>query len=151
MGAGRGRARPPLPARGLTAMPRGALSLVLWATDLNGFVTFLTDVVGATAQTRHPGFAALTVDGAEIQLHSDESYPGHPWREALASEGAARGIGAEVRVLVDAVDERHRRAVAMGNVSIQHPHDDGVARSCQIMGPDGYFFTLWEPQIGQRS
>ena len=69
-------------------------------------------------------------------------------REALANEGAARGIGTEVRVRVGAVDERHQRAVAMGYVSIQRPHDDGTGRTCQIMGPDGYFFTLWEPQIG---
>ena len=147
MGAGGRGARPSLPAR-LKPMRRGALSIVLWATDLNGFATFLTDVVGATLSTRHPGFAALTVDGAEIQLHSDESHAGHPWREALANEGAARGIGTEVRVRVGAVDERHQRAVAMGYVSIQRPHDDGTGRTCQIMGPDGYFFTLWEPQIG---
>ncbi|MCY4391937.1 MAG: VOC family protein [Chloroflexi bacterium] len=129
-------------------MAPGALSLVLWATDLDGFATFLTDVAGATLRTRHPGFAALTLDGSEIQLHSDESYPGHPWREALANEGAARGIGAEVRMRVEGVDARHRVAVEMGYISIQQPHDDGSARSCQIMGPDGYFFTLWEPPIG---
>lgn len=131
-------------------MPQGDLSIVLWATDLNGFAAFLTEVAGATLQTRHPGFASLTLEGAEIQLHSDESYPGHPWREALASEGAARGIGAEVRVRVNAIDARHRRAIEMGCVSIQPPHDDGTARSCQVMGPDGYFFTLWEPPIGGR-
>lgn len=129
-------------------MPQGALSIVLWATDLNGFATFLTDVAGATLETRHPGFAGLALQGAEIQLHSDESYEGHPWRQALANEGAARGIGAEVRIQVDAIDARHRKAVEMGYVSIQQPHDDGTGRTCQVMGPDGYFFTLWEPQIG---
>ena len=129
-------------------MPQGALSIVLWATDLNGFAAFLTDVVGATPQTRHPGFASLSLEGAEIQLHSDESYPGHPWREALAKEGAARGIGAEVRIRVDTVDERHRRAVELGYATIQRPYDDGTGRTCQVMGPDGYFFTLWEPTIG---
>ena len=148
MGAGRGRARAPLPARSLKAMAQGALSIVLWASDLNAFAAFLTDVVGATLRTRHPGFAALALDGAEIQLHPDESYAGHPWREALANEGAARGIGAEVRIRVDAVDGRHRKALEMGYVSIQQPYDDGTGRTCQIMGPDGYFFTLWEPQIG---
>ena len=129
-------------------MPQGALSIVLWATDLNGFATFLTEVAGATLETRHPGFASLALDGGEIQLHSDESYGGHPWREALANEGAARGIGAEVRVRVDTIDARHQKAVEMGYVSIQRPHDDGTGRTCQVMGPDGYFFTLWEPQIG---
>ncbi len=129
-------------------MPQGALSIVLWATDLNGFAAFLTEVAGATLETRHPGFAALALEGAQIQLHSDESYAGHPWREALANEGAARGIGAEVRVRVDAVDARHRKAIEMGYVTIQRPHDDGTGRTCQIMGPNGYFFTFWEPQIG---
>ena len=129
-------------------MAQGALSIVLWASDLNAFAAFLTDVAGATLRTRHPGFAALALDGAEIQLHPDESYAGHPWREALANEGAVRGIGAEVRIRVDAVDGRHRKALEMGYVSIQQPYDDGTGRTCQIMGPDGYFFTLWEPQIG---
>ena len=129
-------------------MAQGALSIVLWASDLNAFAAFLTDVAGATLRTRHPGFAALALDGAEIQLHPDESYAGHPWREALTNEGAARGIGAEVRIRVDAVDGRHRKALEMGYVSIQQPYDDGTGRTCQIMGPDGYFFTLWEPQIG---
>ncbi len=129
-------------------MPSGALSVVLWASDLDRFVTFLTDVTGATLRTRHPGFAALTVEGAEIQLHPDESYPGHPWWEALAREGAARGIGAEVRLRVKGVDERNRKAAELGYVSIQQPHQDEAGRSCQVMGPDGYFFTLWEPQIG---
>jgi catechol 2,3-dioxygenase-like lactoylglutathione lyase family enzyme len=129
-------------------MPQGALSIVLWATDLDGFTAFLTGVVGATLETRHPGFASLSVEGAEIQLHADESFAGHPWREALGNEGAARGIGAEVRIRVDAVDARHRQAAALGYVSIQQPHDDGMGRTCQVMGPDGYFFTLWEPRIG---
>ena len=131
-------------------MQQGALSIVLWATDLDGFTAFLTEAVGATLEMRHPGFAALAVEGAEIQLHADESFAGHPWREALANEGAARGIGAEVRVRVDAVDARHGKAVEMGYVSIQRPHDDGTGRTCQVMGPDGYFVTLWEPQIGGR-
>ncbi len=129
-------------------MPPGALSLVLWATDLDGFTAFLTEVAGATPRTRHPGFAALDLGGSEIQLHADESYAGHPWREALAREGAARGIGAEVRLRVDAVDARHRKAVELGYVSIQRPHEGDAGRTCQVMGPDGYFFTLWEPQIG---
>ncbi len=130
-------------------MSQAPLSVVLWATDLDSFVAFLTDVTGATLRTRHPGFAALALDGAEILLHSDESYPGHPWYQALSSEGMARGIGAEVRVRVDSVDARHQRALVLGYVSIQKPHVDEGVLTCQLMGPDGYFFTLWEPRIGR--
>ncbi|MBH77064.1 MAG: hypothetical protein CL897_02380 [Dehalococcoidia bacterium] len=129
-------------------MPQGALSIVLWATDLHDFATFLTTVVGAKLHTRHPGFVSLTVEGAEIQLHSDESFPGHPWREAISSEGSARGIGTEVRIRVDTIEKRHKKAIELGYVSIQQPHEESTGRTCQIMGPDGYFFTLWEPQIG---
>ena len=129
-------------------MPQAPLSVVLWASDLDSFAVFLREVTGATLRTRHPGFAVLALDGAEILLHADESYPGHPWYQALSGEGMARGIGAQVRVRVDAVDACHERALALGHVSIQRPHTEEGARACQIMGPDGYFFTLWEPQIG---
>ncbi len=129
-------------------MPQGALSTVLWGTDLDAFVIFLTSVGGATVRTRHPGFAALALAGAEIQVHADESHPTHPWRQALAKDGAARGIGAEIRIRVDAVDERHQLALDMGYVSIQKPYGGDEGRTCQVLGPDGYLFTLWEPEIG---
>ena len=130
-------------------MPSPSLGVALWTDDIGAFATFLTEVAGATLRVRHPGFAALAAaGGGEILLHGDESHPGHPWHGALAGEGMARGIGAEVRLRVDGVDARHERALALGCVSIQPPHADEGARACQIMGPDGYFFTLWEPQIG---
>ena len=132
-------------------MPPSALSVVLWATDLDAFAAFLEGVLGAAIRERHPGFAALTIDGAEILLHADESYRGHPWFDALGEEGAARGIGAEIRLRVGAVRERYRRALELGAVSIQAPHEDGGARTCQLMGPDGYFFTLWEPSPAEPS
>ena len=130
-------------------MPSPSLGVALWTDDIGAFAAFLTEVAGATLRVRHPGFAALNAaGGGEILLHGDESRPGHPWHGALAGEGMARGIGAEVRLRVDGVDARHERALALGCVSIQPPHADEGARACQIMGPDGYFFTLWEPQIG---
>lgn len=130
-------------------MPAPSLGVALWTEDIGAFAAFLTEVAGATLRLRHPGFAALdAAGGGEILLHGDESHPGHPWHGALAGEGMARGIGAEVRLRVDGVDARHERALALGCVSIQPPHADEGARACQIMGPDGYFFTLWEPQIG---
>ena len=130
-------------------MPSPSLGVALWTDDIGAFAMFLTEVAGAALRVRHPGFAALdAAGGGEILLHGDESHPGHPWHGALAGEGMARGIGAEVRLRVDGVDARHDRALALGCVSIQPPHADEGARACQIMGPDGYFFTLWEPQIG---
>ena len=126
-----------------------ALGVVLWTEDIGGLAAFLEAAAGATVRARHPGFAALDAGGGEILLHADESHPGHPWHGALAGEGVARGIGAEVRVRVDDVDAHHARALALGGVSIRPPYADEGARVCQIMGPDGYFFTLWEPRIGR--
>ena len=126
-------------------MPQSPLSVVLWATDLDAFASFLEGVFDGTIRERHPGFAAVDLNGAEILLHADESYRGHPWFDALGEDGAARGIGAEVRLRVEGVEERYGRALAAGAVGIQEPHDDAGARTCQLMGPDGYFFTLWEP------
>ena len=119
------------------------LSVVLWATDIEALAAFLERVAGLTVRERHPGFAALNIADAEIFIHDDEAYRGHPWYDALRHEGAARGIGAELRFHVSDVDAAYREALAIGGVSVQPPYDSGVEYECQVMAPDGYLVTLW--------
>lgn len=121
------------------------LSLVLWTTDIESLAAFLERVAGLHLRERHPGFAALTIGDAEVLIHDDEAYRGHPWYDALNREGAARGIGAELRFRVPDVDAAYRQALAIGGVAVQPPYDSGAEYECQVMGPDGFLVTLWCP------
>ncbi len=120
-------------------------SLILWTTDIAALGRFLQAVGGLTLAEHHPGYARLIAGEAEIMLHSDESYRGHPWFEALQREGAARGIGTELRFAVADVLDSYALALRMGGLSLQPPYDDMDTRECQVMGPDGFLLTLWQP------
>lgn len=124
------------------------LSVVLWTTDIEALTGFLERVAGFVVRARHPGFAALTLGDAEVLVHDDEAYRGHPWYDALRREGAARGIGAELRFRVTDVDAAFREALAAGGIAVQPPYDSGAEYECQVMGPDGYLVTLWRPSSG---
>ena len=127
-------------------MPDGLsdIGLILWATDIPSFSSFLADVCGMTIVQRHPGFAALDLNGASVMLHDDESYRGHPWYEALRKEGIARGVGAELRFRVADVEAAYSRAIRLGAVAVQAPANFEETRECQVMGPDGYLLSLWQ-------
>jgi catechol 2,3-dioxygenase-like lactoylglutathione lyase family enzyme len=118
--------------------------IVLWATDVGAMADFLVDVAGARLLERHPGFAALQVPGCHIEVHADETFRGHPWFEALAREGVARGIGAELVFPVDDVLAAFRAAVRRGAQVIAQPYEFEGRLECQVMGPDGYVFGLWQ-------
>ena len=120
------------------------IGLILWATDIPSFSSFLADVCGMTIVQRHPGFAELDLNGSSVMLHDDESYRGHPWYEALRQEGVARGIGAELRFRVEEVDASYSRALRLGAIAVQAPTDYEGTRECQVMGPDGYLLSLWQ-------
>ena len=119
------------------------LGLVLWTTDVFALAAFLEAVAGVTVEERHPGFALLRAGSTPIMLHADESYRGHPWYDALTREGAARGIGAELRLRVADVDAAYRSALKLGGRAISAPHDSGNGTECSMMGPDGFLISLW--------
>ena len=127
------------------------LGLVLWTTDIDALSRFLATVAGMKVEAHHPGFASLCIDGARISLHNDEAYRGHPWYEALAHEGVARGIGAEIRFRVGDVDRAYSDALRLGGLAIEAPCDVDGTRECQVMGPDGYLLSLWQPQAIELS
>ncbi|MES4792025.1 MAG: hypothetical protein C4321_02715 [Chloroflexota bacterium] len=119
--------------------------LVLWATDVGALADFLVEVAGARLLDRHPGFAALEGPGCDIEVHADETYRGHPWFVALKREGVARGIGAELVFGVDDVLAAYRAAIRLGARVIAQPYEFEGRVECQVMGPDGYVFGLWQP------
>lgn len=118
--------------------------LTLWATDVFALADFLQAAAEFEVVERHPGFAVVRKSGIEVQVHADESYRGHPWYEALAREGVARGIGTELRIRVADVIEAYRKALARGGQAIAQPFEFEGTLECQVMGPDGYVFALWQ-------
>jgi catechol 2,3-dioxygenase-like lactoylglutathione lyase family enzyme len=123
----------------------GIFGVVLWTTDIPALADFLVDVAGMELEQRIPGYASLLAGGVRISLHADETFRGHPWYDALTREGVARGIGAELRVRVDDVHNAYTLALRRGALAIEAPCDIDGTRECQVMGPDGYLVTLWQP------
>ncbi|HMO96302.1 MAG TPA: hypothetical protein PKD27_09270 [Tepidiformaceae bacterium] len=118
--------------------------LTLWATDVFALADFLVAVTGAALHERHPGFASLLVGGMPLSIHDDESYRGHPWFNALAREGVARGIGAELRFQVEDTMKSYREALNRGGQVIAAPFEFEGALECHVMAPDGYVLALWQ-------
>ena len=118
--------------------------IALWATDVFATAAFLERVAGLSVEERHPGYARLRAGEAVIAVHDDESYRGHPWFDALRREGAARGIGAELRFRVDSVPQAFEEAMKLGGQSIAPPYEFEGTLECQVMAPDGYLCSLWQ-------
>jgi catechol 2,3-dioxygenase-like lactoylglutathione lyase family enzyme len=122
------------------------LGLVLWTTDIPGMTDFLEKAAGVRVAARHPGFAELDADGGTISLHADEASRSHPWFNALAREGVARGIGTEIRLRVASTPQAFAKATAMGALSVLPPSEIDGHLECQVMGPDSYLFTFWQEE-----
>jgi uncharacterized glyoxalase superfamily protein PhnB len=125
-----------------------SLEVVLWSSDVPSLAAFLARVANFEVVGQHPGYARLELGGSVLTLHADEAYEGHPWFDALKREGAARGIGAELRLEVGEVTAAYRGALAAGATVVYPPHDQEATRECQVLAPDGYLVTLWSPQPG---
>ncbi|MCB0221803.1 MAG: hypothetical protein KDH09_19050 [Chrysiogenetes bacterium] len=120
------------------------VSMVLWTTDIPALAGFLSDVAGLSLIEEYPGYARLQAWNAEIELHGDDDADRrHPWYQALSRDGAARGIGAEIRIQVEDLDAAFATALRRGALSIRPPTSAGDMDLATVMGPDGYFFTLW--------
>jgi len=124
--------------------PATNFGITLWATDVFALADFLQAVAGAEIHQRHPGFAAVSVGGIDVEVHDDESYRGHPWYEALAREGVARGIGAELRIRVGDAQAAYREALKRGAQAIAPPYEYEGTLEAQVLGPDGYVLCLWQ-------
>ncbi len=119
------------------------LDIVLWSSDVFALADFLTAITGIDVLQRHPGYVAFEVGGMRLMLHADEAYRGHPWYDALRTEGAARGIGTELRFHVPDPESAYREALKRGAQGIAPPYDSGNGTECTVMGPDCYLISLW--------
>jgi len=119
-----------------------AFSVNLLVRDIDRSLRFYTDVLGATVDYSDPDFAALQLAGVEFMLHADHAYDGHALYRTLAGD-AARGVGAELRVLGVDPDAVQRRAEAAGAQIVQPAGDRGHGwRDVIVADPDGYCWAV---------
>lgn len=119
-----------------------AFSLNLLVTDVERSIRFYQDVLEAEVHYYDIDFAAVRVGAAEVMLHADHTHDNHMWYADLSS-GAARGLGAQIRLLgidPDGVQERAKQAGAQ-IVSVAEDKGHGW-RETLIRDPDGYEWAV---------
>ena len=118
------------------------LSLNLLVSDTERAVKFYQAVFEAEVHYYDVDFAALRVGPAEVMLHADHTHDGHPWYPTL-QHGAARGLGAQIRLLGIDPDALETRAEAIGAQVIAPPSDKGHGwREILLRDPDGYEWAV---------
>jgi uncharacterized glyoxalase superfamily protein PhnB len=118
------------------------VSLNLIVTDTARSAAFYQAVFEAEVHYTDIDFSAVRVGPVEVMLHADHTHDTHPWREQLAA-GAARGLGAQIRLLgidPDAVEKRAREA---GAQVVLPAADKGHGwREVLVRDPDGYEWAV---------
>ena len=118
------------------------LSLNLIVSDTERSVKFYQDVLDAEVHYYDIDFAALRVGPAEVMLHADHTHDDHPWHESLAS-GAARGLGAQIRLLGIDPDRVEAQANASGAQVVAPATDKPHGwREALVRDPDGYEWAV---------
>ncbi len=126
-----------------------AFSVNLLVRDIERSLEFYRRVLEAFVHYADVDFAALRVAGAEIMLHADHTYDGHPVYPRLTANDA-RGLGAELRLLgidPDAVEERAR--AGRWTVIVPSTTKGHGWREAMVEDPDGYVWAagvLTEPE-----
>lgn len=123
------------------------LTVNLLVRNIGPALAFARDVLGVEPVYSDADFAMLRHGPSEWMLHADHTYRDHPLHASLAG-GAARGIGAEIRLHdadPDAAEEAARRRgdpIVAG--AMDKPH--GV-REAFILDPDGYLWAVDRPLL----
>ncbi len=118
------------------------LSLNLLVSDTARAVKFYQTVLEAEVHYVDIDFAAVRVGPAEVMLHADHTHDTHPWHAQLKS-GAARGLGAQIRLLGIDPDGVEERARAAGAHIVAPAADKGHGwREVLVRDPDGYEWAL---------
>ncbi len=119
-----------------------ALSLNLIVRETARSVMFYQQVLNAEVHYYDVDFAAMRVGAAEVMLHADHTHEDHPWHPALAS-GAARGLGAQIRLLGIDPDDVERRAREFGADIARPATSKGHGwREILVRDPDGYEWAV---------
>ncbi len=119
-----------------------ALTVNLLVRDVARSAAFYRDVFGAEVRYSDVDFAAMRVAGVDFMLHADHTYEVHPWHSRLVGE-AARGLGAEIRLLGVDPDAVSARVEEAGGVVLGEPADKGHGwREVWVQDPDGYAWAV---------
>jgi uncharacterized glyoxalase superfamily protein PhnB len=118
-------------------LPALSLNLIVRSTERSA--AFYRDVFQAEVHYQDIDFAAVRAGNVEVMLHADHTHDNHPWHIPL-SEGKARGLGAQFRVLgVIDPDALYERAIKHDATIVAPPENKGHGwREVLVRDPDGY-------------
>ena len=122
--------------------PAAGLRLELFTRDMTSALDFYRRVLGFEPRTERPGgYTPLVRGSARIALNlQSELEPGHPLR---AVGGERAGLGVEIVLEVDDVEEMHRHVVATGwPRSAELQRRPWGLTDFRVLDPDGYYWRV---------
>lgn len=116
----------------------------LFVEDMDASVGFYTGVLGFEVSRGHPGdYVSLRCGNVTLGIGPIAKLPeeGGYFTREIAS--LPRGLGAEIVLEVDDVDEWHRRVSGCGYPIFEPPQERPWGlRDFRIVDPDGYYLRL---------
>jgi lactoylglutathione lyase len=120
------------------------LSLELFVEDMDASIDFYTKVLGFEVLREHPGdYASLRCGSVTLEISPISMLPeeGGYFTREIAS--LRRGLGAEVVLKIDYVDEWYCHVSGCGYPVFEPPQDRPWSlRDFRIVDPDGYYLRL---------
>ena len=115
----------------------------LFVRDIDASLRFYVDQLGFRTVRRESGFAVVSLGDAHLLLATpDEAAPA---MESWLASGP-RGIGLDIRIMVDAVDALYQRASASGATVVREIDDRAYGlRDFIIADPDGFLLRFASP------
>ena len=118
------------------------LRLELFVADVAASVAFYRDVLGFVVERDEPGYVPMRLGDARIAIGAQSGLPpGHHFGpEALSRQ---KGVGVEIVIEVDDIQESHQRAVESGYPLSKSltPQPWGLT-DFRIVDPDGYYVRV---------
>jgi lactoylglutathione lyase len=130
-------------------LPLGTrLRLELFVEDMETSLGFYTRVLGFEVVRDQPGnYASLRNGEVVLGLGPISKLPEEGGYFTREIGSLRRGLGVEIVLEVDGVDEWHRRVVASGHPVFEVPQErPWGSRDFRIVDPDGYYLRLTSKQ-----
>jgi lactoylglutathione lyase len=120
----------------------------LFVEDMETSLGFYTRVLGFEVVRDQPGnYASLRNGEVVLGLGPISKLPEEGGYFTREIGSLRRGLGVEIVLEVDGVDEWHRRVVASGHPVFEAPQErPWGSRDFRIVDPDGYYLRLTSKQ-----
>ena len=118
------------------------LRLELFVADVDASVAFYRDVLGFAVEREEPGYVAMRLGDVRFAICQESDLPpGHHFGpEAL---GRQKGVGIEVVIEVDDIQESHQRVVESGYpLSKSLTVQPWGLTDFRVVDPDGYYVRV---------